>query len=118
MAISKSWLDCKATNDTTINSLLLSGYSIIHVDRNSNQRGGGVALIFKEHLHLKLSETIPFKQFEFMKCTMTHSNKNIDIFVIYRPPPSTCNKLSTTAFIDEWCDFIAKHSINKLLNLL
>ena len=58
-------------------------------------------------------ETITFKQFEFMKCTMTLANKNIDIFVFYRPPASTSNQLSTTAFIDEWCDFIAQHSISK-----
>ena len=77
MAISETWLGCEATNDTTINSLLPSGYSIIHADRNSNQRGGGVALIFKEHLHLKLFETITFKQFEFMKCTMTLANKTL-----------------------------------------
>ena len=94
MAISETWLGCEATNDTTINSLLPSGYSIIHVDRNS------VALIFKEHLHLKLFETITFEQFEFMKCTMTLANKNIDILVFYRPPASTSNQLSTTAFID------------------
>ena len=113
MAISETWLGCEATNDTTINSLLPSGYSIIHVDRNSNQRGAGVALIFKEHLHLKLFETITFKQFEFMKCTMTLANKNIDILVFYRPPASISNQLSTTAFIDEWSDFIAQHSISK-----
>ena len=44
---------------------------------------------------------------------MTLANKNIDIFVFYRPPASTSNQLSTTAFIDEWCDFIAHHLISK-----
>ena len=33
--------------------------------------------------------------------------------MFYKPPASTSNQLSTTACIDEWCDFIAQHSISK-----
>ena len=80
---------------------------IFIVDRNSDEKNGGVVLLFKEHLHRKLSGTISSKQFEFMKYTITLYNKNIDIIVFYyRPPPSIYNQLSTTEFIDEWCDFI------------
>ena len=113
MAISKTWLCCEATNGTVIKALVPNGYSFIHVDSNSDQRDGGVELLFREHLHLKLSETISSKKVEFMNCTMTIFNKTIIKIVFYRPLPSIYNQLSTTAFVDKWCDFITQHSLNK-----
>ena len=68
-AISKTWLCCEATNDTHINSILPDGYMRHHVDRNSERRGGGIALIYKMCLEVK------FTQFEHMSC---NNNNNIN----------------------------------------
>ena len=70
-AISSTWLGCEATNDIHINSILPDGYMMYHVDRNSERRGGGIALIYKVCLEVrpnKLLKFTQFTQFEHMSC--------------------------------------------------
>ena len=59
-AICETWLNCKATNDVYINALLPPGYTIHHVDRDNEATGGGVAIIHKQCLNIKLCVNVKF----------------------------------------------------------
>lgn len=104
--ISETWLNCPATNDSYINALLPPGYSIHHADRDT-QRGGGVAIVYKQSLQLRCCRTDSYEQFEHLKCSLNLNNSNIEFIVFYRPPPSPTNTLSTSSFLTEWEEFLS-----------
>ena len=112
-AISETWLGCEATNDIHINSILPDGYMMHHVDRDSERRGGGIALIYKVCLEVRPNKLLKFTQFEHMSCRVIINKINIDIVVFYRPPTSPQNGLTTTAFLDEWSTFMSQLTICK-----
>ena len=97
----ETWLNCKATNDVYINALLPQGYTIHHVDRDNDATGGGVAIIHKQCLNIKLCVNVKFTQFDCLQCTLKVGNTNTDLIVFYRPPPSPVNKLTTHQFLSE-----------------
>ena len=74
-AISETWLGCEATNDIHINSILPDGYMMHHVDRNSERRGGGIALIYKVCLEVRPNKLLKFTQFEHMSCRVIIKKK-------------------------------------------
>ena len=65
-AISETWLDCEATNDIHINSILPDGCMMHHVDRNSEHSGRGISLIYKMRLEVRPDKILKFTQFEHM----------------------------------------------------
>ena len=96
MALTETWLGHE--NDKQIlHDLVPLGYKILHVSRSSGRRGGGVALLFKSNLKLKSVKTHSFDQFEHMHCSMVFNDTCVDLFVVYRPPPSSANGLKTIA---------------------
>ena len=50
--------------DTCINGLLHSDYNILRADRAEGHRGGGVALVYKQCLKIKIIERKTSTQFE------------------------------------------------------
>ena len=111
-AICETWLNCKATNDVYINALLPPGYTIHHVDRDNEATGGGVAIIHKQCLNIKLCVNVKFTQFECLQCTLKVGNTDTDLIVFYRPPPSPVNKLTTHQFLSEWEEFMSHCAIS------
>ncbi len=62
---------------------------------------------------IKLCQHDCYTHFEYLHCTIDIRNQNIDIYVIYRPPPSPTNGLSVAGFMEEWYSFISSHSLSK-----
>ena len=89
------------------------GTSIIErADRNTGQTGGGLAIIYKEHLKLKFQKPSTYLQFECMIATINTYNSPIIICAVYRPLPSQRNGFSTPAFMTEWCQFMSELTTN------
>ena len=110
MAITESWLGT-VIDKQILRELVPKGYSISHVPRASGCKGGGVALIFKNSIQLSKPRDISdhkFTQFELIhrQLELVNAHKCIDIFVVYRPPPSKKNCLSLTEFFEEWTEFL------------
>ena len=108
MAITETWLGINSTG-LVLRELVPTGYNIFHISRSNGRRGGGVALMFKTNLKLyQISDrtTNNYTQFELLHSRMEVSNQCIDVFVEYRPPPSTKNCLTTAKFFDEWTIFL------------
>ncbi len=111
-AICETWFTA-ATSQTAINALLPPGYAIHHVDRLDGERGGGVALVYKQHMPITMRLNTRLVEFEYMQCAITLNKRTIDIFVVYRPPPSPRNGLSVAGFLEEWTDFLSHHTLAK-----
>ena len=47
-----------------------------------------------------------------MRTTLSINNKSILLFVVYRPPPSIQNGLTTSSFIEEFAEFVSEQIVN------
>ena len=96
---------------------LLAGYSFKHKPRVAKHRGGGLGILFKYSIGLKVKGTITtMTSFECMECSFP---LNIHGALIYRVPPSQKNKIPQSLFIDEFSKLMESLSIGggKLLVL-
>jgi len=101
LCITETWMK---SNDLQIkNELSPKGYIFQHIPRKG--RGGGVGFLYKKSLKLEKISLDKFKSFEVMGMLLK-SSPNISFFVIYRPPPSSRNKLSTGMFFEEFSAFL------------
>ena len=67
----ETWLNATDESDQVcVNELLPNGYIIERADRNTGQTGGGLAIIYKEHLKLKFKKPSTYLQFECMIATI------------------------------------------------
>ena len=64
-------------------------------------------------LEVRPNKQLKFSQFEHMSCRVILNKMNIDIVILYRPPTSPQNGLTTTAFLDEWSPFMAQLTLCK-----
>ena len=100
IAVTETWL----SDDDYITSgeMCPLKYDIIHSPRQGG-KGGGVALVHNEHLHIKQCDTRnSFTSFEFVETTLVSNSETFRTVVIYRPPPSQSNKLKISQFKDEF----------------
>ena len=74
----------------------------VHVPR-LNGRAGGVAILVRLGIQVKLNETPSFtSHYECMDVQLTTSSTSLRLCVIYRPPPSRKNRFTPTMFLNEW----------------
>ena len=105
----ETWLGTSETDDTCINGLVPCNYRILRADRTDGRQGGGLALIHKKSLDIRCIDHMKYDQFESMLCTMLMKDSTTLICVIYRPPPSIQNDLTTPTFLIEWENFLSQH---------
>ena len=109
MATSETWL--KSSRDSNvIKDIVPNGYCIKHTPRPIG-KGGGVAIIHKSEIVLQKQDTDAFRSFEHIECRLKTPMSSMRIVVVYRPPPSAKNGLTTTVFFEEWDRFIDQHTI-------
>jgi exonuclease III len=111
-AITETWLG--GSNDKTcISELVPNGYRINQVPP-SGKRAGGVAIIHKASIQVKVvasSKDNEFQHFDYMDCNVTIGGHSIRVAIVYRPPPSKDNGLNTNFFLEhEWPIFLAKYA--------
>jgi hypothetical protein len=96
-------------DDHVLSDLIPSGYDILQTAR-AESRGGGVAVVFKQGLHMKIistpSEVKVYTHFEHLECYVSTGDKPFRLCVIYRPPPSKQNGFTNSLFFDEWASYL------------
>lgn len=108
LAITESWLpkDINNNNSTVTEILnILKEFAFLHIPRETG-KGGGVALFYRKHLKITINSTVVFKSFEHMDLSVVYGNFNARLIVIYRPPPSKKNKLTTSMFYTDFSKLI------------
>ena len=81
--VSETWLTGKIANSEIVQN---SSYDIFRHDRNL-RLGGGVAILFKKCLKLKIVVSpIAFQNVEMLTCDLTLAERSYRIVLVYRPP--------------------------------
>ena len=89
IAVTETWLS--ADDYVTPGEICPPKYNIIHTPRQCG-KGGGIALIYNEHLHIsQCNTTTSFKSFKLIEATLISESEIFRIVVIYRPPPTQAN---------------------------
>ena len=83
-------------------------YSVKHIPRITNIWGGGVAIVYKSCLNIKITEQFKYNSFEHIEVVFTSGSFAFRIVVIYRPPPSATNKFTEKMFVNEFQDYLEK----------
>ena len=112
--ITETWLH-KEGDEAKISDLTPPGYTPLNCPREQTtkktKRGGGLAVILKDCLAENCSPPVknfPFDHvsFELAQLTLTINEQRITLFLVYRPPPSSKNNLTTSLFFAELPDFL------------
>ena len=100
IAVTETWLTDE--DYITPGEMCPLKYDIIHTPRQAG-KGGGVALVHNEHLHITQCNTRDnFHSFELVEATLVSNSETFRIIVIYRPPPSQSNNLKISQFKEEF----------------
>lgn len=99
--ITETWLREKG-DEPTIIDMIPPGFSFINSPRKTG-RGGGIAVIYRSNFKLqRISEKTMMSSFECLALSLTVNRKTTKILCIYRPPPSTKNKIKKSSFYHEF----------------
>ena len=74
------------------------GYNILSEPHNDGRQGGGLALVYRDHLELKHKPSHMTEFMELMNFNVAVKGININLYVIYRP---------LIGSVIEFCDFLA-----------
>lgn len=80
----------------------------LHGNVRHDSRGGGVGLMFKKSQNVKFPVAESYNSFEMVNAEIKLGGQSINLYVIYRPPPSSENRLSGECFLDEFGTLFGK----------
>ena len=103
MFLTETWLSVDS-DQVAIGELTLSGYNFINVPRRTDNHGG-IGVLYRSELKLQILPT-DFVAETFEYTIIYDKERKIHFVIIYRPPPSTENKLKTSSFLSEFDEFL------------
>ena len=110
LAVIETWLNLN--DDPVINKLCPPGYTLVNHPRpeEKGSTGGGIGILHKSSLEVETVITKPsYRTFEHL-CVKAMLDKHVMLCVVYRPPPSKKNRLTTQQFLEDiehWLTAIA-----------
>ncbi|XP_072017730.1 uncharacterized protein [Amphiura filiformis] len=103
MLVTESWL--KPDEHVVIGQCTPPGYEFLHIPRPAGAGYGGIAVVFKTQLNICLrSNQLQTTYFE--SACLTDSSCQLNLVVIYRPPPSSVNHFKISDFLNEFDSFL------------
>ncbi|KAK6180393.1 hypothetical protein SNE40_012558 [Patella caerulea] len=79
----------------------LDDFKFYHQPRKL-RKGGGVGLLARSNLHIKLKTSNPFRSFQYLDASIHSSSQLFSTIIIYRPPYSDKNKWTVNDFLTEF----------------
>lgn len=105
LALTETWLGT-ATDQQVLCEMVPAGYECHHVPRQDGRRGGGVAVVYRSSLSLKILHSTSDKEFthlEHLDCVISgQDSMEVRLCTVYRPPSSSKNGLKMCTFLEEW----------------
>ncbi|XP_072033092.1 uncharacterized protein [Amphiura filiformis] len=100
----ETWLN--QDDPVCIRELTLPGYSFLSTPRGASTYGGGIGALFRSEMNFQKFDMGIRKFRTFEHTCFTDPKKEVFYIVIYRPYPSSVNKLKTSEFLDDFDNFI------------
>ena len=105
--LTETWLNNSDNNRTWIESCELNkhGYKL-DVCNREDRPGGGIGLVFRDNLKVKLIQKGALRSFEFGKWSITSKSCMCTVICVYHPPYSATNRVTDAMFLDDfisWC---------------
>ena len=110
LALTETWLKTGDEETVLANELCPSGYSFKHLPRPDDSGFGGIGLVFRDSLCVKVKHAFTFSSFEIMYIVLSAGSQSMHIYIIYRPPPSCKNGHTFAKFIEEFQTMIEQVS--------
>jgi hypothetical protein len=104
--ITETWLKGNERDNVVLAELLPPNFDIIQKARRQG-RGGGVALIHRKDISVKLCESKQYDSFEHILTKLVASSLTYHVITLYRPPPNQKNQLTSSSFIEEFADLLS-----------
>ena len=105
LAITETWLAGNDSDSLHIRLATPNGYDFIHHPRTS-AKGGGVAILFKDELHVTVQKTKQITSFEHIEVTTSIGNDCVRLVCIYRPPLNSRCSVPTSQFVQDFSQYI------------
>ena len=101
--MTETWLKSGDIDVVSIRSTTPPNYTFHHVARESESRGGGVAIVCRKQLQFKQSDPLTEAgSFEHISGVIPFNGTCIRVIAIYRVPPSTNNKIKKSDFLKDF----------------
>ena len=106
LAVTETWINSDI-NNSQIPELLnnLQDFKILQVSRVS-AKGGGVGFFLRKAFNSLILHDFNPKSFELIDMLLRLKDFTCRVILIYMPPPSRKNKLTTNMFLDEFAQLI------------
>ena len=105
MVLTESWLNSE--DDVIIGECTPPGYTVLIKPRNSTNRGGGIAVVFKTPLNLVVKQLDTSAHYSTFECLhVVDKSGSIHFVVVYRPPPSAANGYTVQKFLEEFDELV------------
>ena len=108
MIVTESWL--KADEHVIIGECTPPGYIFLNIPRPSGTGWGGIAIVFKTQLNLRIRYNY-LQTTCFESVCLSDKLCRLNLVVLYRPPPSTGNNFRTSDFLSEFDNFLDEISL-------
>ena len=105
LIVTETWLNSKDNIWVDTTDLNRNPYKMYIQNRQSEHRGGGIALICKKQYPVTLKDSGHTHSFEYATWQINVKNKAITLTGIYHPPYSLKNKTTNMMFLDEFITF-------------
>jgi exonuclease III len=110
LALNETWL--AAEDGLASAGITPPGYCLHQVPRKHGRSGyGGIAVLCKRSLDVKITVPEQCKSFECMEALFTCDGTCVRLIVIYRPPPSKKNNLTVKDFMTDFSTYLETHVI-------
>ncbi|XP_072015021.1 uncharacterized protein [Amphiura filiformis] len=103
MFLTETWLSADL-DQVAIGELTLPGYNFINMPRKTD-RHGGIGILHRSALKLQIHPS-DFLAETFEHVIIIDKESKIKYVIVYRPPPSSENKFTTSKFLSEFDDFL------------
>ena len=93
-------------DSVSIAQLSVAGYFFNNFSRQSQNRGGGTGILFRDSVNVSLVDGRENKSFEYSEWIVKVHDRSMRHIIVYRPPYSSLHPVPASVFFDEFSQFL------------
>ena len=105
--VTETWLAADKRDDAFVAELTQPGFVFENFPRGTSSSGGGIGVLLKSGIRSKAVCSKPYKTFEWIEVNLSN---RVKVILVYRPPPSAKNKLTSSGFLRDFSDLLEMYA--------